>query len=238
MERPIPPGDGASRLMSLSRAASGFLLRPLQAPVCFFSLLIFTNLANILLSRLLPPMAAWGLSTVAGLVWCVLWSMIVLPPMKVILRRGQPSRRLAWACVAAITVLQGLAWYVRARQGLPLDPYEAQLFAGPVSSTIVLLAVTLVVGPLQSEILDRHIVFSALPWERGHAMAALSILLGAFVSLCASMALQRYAVSHLYVLLAGIVYGIARYLSRGLLLPVGLYFYSQCLALLVAYRYA
>jgi membrane protease YdiL (CAAX protease family) len=138
---------------------------------------------------------------------------------------GNFSKRDLALGLAAVTCLYTAVYLAADYLGNPREPSMVLLYSFKSTFQITILVLTLLIlPPIVEELLYRHFILTSVPVFKGKVTAACSILI--------TSALFSYAHNYVYQLtyislfLVGIILGIARVHSKGLLLPILLHMYA------------
>lgn len=147
---------------------------------------------------------------------------------------GELSRPLVISCFSAVLVVYlsvyGLTWLME----IPREPYMQDLFKyqSTTFQVVVYVASLILFTTVVEEILFRHFVLSVIPFQRNFWLATLAVLGSAAVFTVLHLQYQ-YLTTYAELFAFAVVAGVARVMSRGLLLPVLLHAFAIALALIL-----
>lgn len=147
---------------------------------------------------------------------------------------GKANKTLVISCFSAVLAVYisgyGLAWLM----GYPREPFMQYLYYYQMTTVqlSVYLVSLLVLPPVVEEILYRHFVLSVIPFRKNVWCAVLAILVPAVVF---TLVHRQYEYWTTYATLFGfaVVSGVARVMSRGMLLSILLHAFAIAIALLL-----
>lgn len=147
---------------------------------------------------------------------------------------GQINKTLVISFLSAVLAVylsgHGLAWLM----GYPREPFMQDIYQYQSTTTqlVVFLVSLLVLPPIVEEMLYRHFFLSVIPFKRNVWLAVLAVVVPAVVF---TLAHQQYEYWTTYATLFGfaVVAGVARVMSRGMLLPILLHAFAITVALIL-----
>lgn len=161
---------------------------------------------------------------------------ILLLAQRQLLSKGLPiagavQRSDLLAGLGAVLLAYLSCYGVTVAQGMPREPSMVQLFAGlaPVDvAQVVILLLTL--PPLCEELLFRHFLLAAVPFNKSPIWSGVAVLGTASLFALVHQQYQNWPTLALMFVM-GVILAVARIRSGGLLLPVILHSFAVALAL-------
>ncbi|PMV86802.1 hypothetical protein C1X35_25745 [Pseudomonas sp. FW306-1C-G01A] len=127
--------------------------------------------------------------------------------------------------LSAVTILYVAVYLTAHLLGNPREPSMVLLYAFKTNSQIAILLFTvLLLPPIVEELLYRHFILTSVPVFKGKVTPALAILITA--ALFSLVHKYEYQLTYISLFLVGIIFGVARVRSKGLLLPIMLHMYA------------
>lgn len=223
------PYQALSKTIGLGRPfATQFGLALLLGPIVY--LLVRRIMASfdpfILVAYRVP--LVYGSAAILLIAALALQRRLFFPDIQV---RGTIDRRHLVLGTTAISVayLATYAYAWIAEQ--PREYSMVSLFAGlTIAQTLLLCVSLLVLPPIVEELLYRHFLLSAVPYRASSWVAIIAV---AGTALIFMIAHRNYVFTSTKVLMftVGVIFGAARVVSNGLLLPIGLHAYAVALGL-------
>lgn len=133
--------------------------------------------------------------------------------------------------IAAVTVIY-VAIYVTAYiLGQPREPYMVSLYQSQTSGQIVLLIFSLLLlVPIVEELAFRHFLLSTLPFNSNNVWISWTALFATALVFVSAHS-YIYMTSKILIFFLGLIFGIVRVFTGGLLLPILLHTYAIMLGL-------
>jgi uncharacterized protein len=144
---------------------------------------------------------------------------------------GTHNRRWAVIGCIAVTAVYLVAYVVAYFLGQPRELYMVNLYAyqTPIQS-VLLIFTLLLLPPIVEELVFRHFLLSTLPFNSKNVWISwIAVLATALIFVRAHSYI--YWTSNSLIFALGLIFGFARVLSRGLLLPTLLHTYAIALGL-------
>ncbi|WP_280542716.1 CPBP family glutamic-type intramembrane protease [Chromohalobacter sp. 11-W] len=147
---------------------------------------------------------------------------------------GKINKTLVISCLFAVLSVylsgHGLAWLM----GYPREPFMQDLYQYQSTTTqlVVFLVSLLILPPIVEEMLYRHFFLSVIPFKRNAWLAVLAVVVPAVAF---TLVHRQYEYWTTYATLFGfaVVSGVARVMSRGMLLSILLHVFAIGVALLL-----
>jgi uncharacterized protein len=146
---------------------------------------------------------------------------------------GTNNRKWAVIGVTAVTVAYLVTYVAAYMLGQPREPFMVHLYQSQKTIQIALLIICLLLlPPIVEELAFRHFLLSTLPFNNNNVLISrIAVFATALVFVFVHMHQYIYRTSHLLIFALGLIFGFARVLSGGLLLPTMLHTYAIALGL-------
>jgi len=132
--------------------------------------------------------------------------------------------------VLAVTVAYLATYLSTYLMGQPREPIMVNLYQSRTGIELaVFVASLMVLPPIVEELAFRHFILSTLPFNANVWTAWLAVVATALFFVCAHRYI--YLTTNLLIFAVGVIFGLARVRSGGLLLPIGLHAYAIALGL-------
>ena len=138
---------------------------------------------------------------------------------------GRFTRKDLAIGLSAVTILYVAVFTAAHYIGNPREPSMVSLYQFKTDYQVAVLLISiLILPPIVEELLYRHFILTALPVFKDRFTAILAILLTAM--LFAWVHKYEYTLTYVSLFLVGIIFGVARVHSKGMLLPILLHSYA------------
>ncbi len=146
---------------------------------------------------------------------------------------GTNKRKWTVIGITVVTVAYLLTYIAAHILGQAREPFMVHLYQSQTPIQVVLqIFCLLLLPPIVEELAFRHFLLSTLPFNNKNvSIAWIAVIATALVFVFVHMHQYIYSTSHLLIFALGLIFGLARVLSGGLLLPTMLHAYAIAVGL-------